>query len=49
LIFLAFTVYYSFGRNTLNTTFHVGLQDIAKEDVDRVIQIIDETFQEVAK
>ncbi|CAF0806826.1 unnamed protein product [Rotaria sp. Silwood1] len=38
-----------FGRHTLNTTFHVGLQDISKEDVDRVIKIIDETFQEVAK
>jgi hypothetical protein len=40
---------FSFGRNTLNTTFHVGLQDISKEDVDRVIKIIDTTFQEVAK
>ena len=39
----------SFGRNTLNTTFHVGLQDIAKQDVDRVIKMIDETFEEVAK
>lgn len=39
----------SFGRNTLNTTFHVGLQDIAKEDVDRVIKMIDETFKEVAE
>ena len=39
----------SFGRNTLNTTFHIGLQDIAKEDVDRVIKMIDETFEEVAK
>jgi hypothetical protein len=33
----------------LNTTFHVGLQDIAKDDVDRVLKIIDDTFQEVAK
>ncbi|CAF0838838.1 unnamed protein product [Adineta steineri] len=38
-----------FGRNTLNTTFHVGLQDISKGDVDRVIKMIDDTFQEVAK
>lgn len=40
---------FSFGRHTLNTTFHVGLQDIAKEDVGRVIKLIDDTFQEVAK
>lgn len=39
----------SFGRHTLNTTFHVGLQDIGKEDVDRVIKLIDETFEEVVK
>lgn len=38
-----------FGRSTLNTTFHVGLQDISKDDVNRVVQLIDETFQEVAK
>ncbi|CAF2720810.1 unnamed protein product [Rotaria sp. Silwood2] len=38
-----------FGRHTLNTTFHIGLQDISKEDVDRVVKIIDETFQEVVK
>ncbi|CAF0860772.1 unnamed protein product [Rotaria sordida] len=38
-----------FGRHTLNTTFHVGLQDISKNDVDRVVKIIDETFQEVAR
>ncbi len=39
----------SFGRNTLNTTFHIGLQDIAKEDTDSVLKIIDDTFKEVAK
>ncbi|CAF2512457.1 unnamed protein product [Rotaria sp. Silwood2] len=44
-----YETFFIFGRHTLNTTFHIGLQDISKEDVDRVVKIIDETFQEVVK
>ncbi|CAF0727818.1 unnamed protein product [Didymodactylos carnosus] len=38
-----------FDRSTLNTSFHVGLQDISNGDVDRVLKLINETFAEVAR
>ena len=45
----SFDFFSRFDKNTRDTTFSVGLEGVAADDVDKVLGIVDDTFKQVAQ